>query len=239
MSGFLQPGENRSCVVFGKNEDNTVQVYVQAWDPRGSNRGFKPHPVQSQFPPILPEEGFPALQANFNKAAGNSIDIGLTADGVVLMDCGNQHVRGDYSFAPNLIQWVSQPPTDTIRDARGQLVCAPKDRPGVGRAFQDGNKNWHCQFGLDGHEHDYTSNFVFLNIRPQAAQWKPGLQSNTVNAVRSFVQGAPVCRTNPGGGWPHMEFGWVYSNNSGSYCVLGWGHQSPSFPNFETLYTIP
>ena len=94
MSGVLQPGDNKSCVVFGKREDNTVQVYVQAWDPRGSNPKFQPHPLQNEFPPILPEDGFPAFQATFNKAAGNSIDIRYGRSGKLCMDCGNQHTDG-------------------------------------------------------------------------------------------------------------------------------------------------
>lgn len=148
------------------------------------------------------------------------------------MDCGSQHTAGCYRFEPNPNLWASQPPAVTIRDARRQLACAPKDRPGVGRAFQDANKTWHCQFGHDGREHDYTNNFVFLSVDPKAVEWKQGPDGR---AVGSLLPDAPVCRANPGGGWPHMEFGWIYREG----CVLGWGGRSPSIPQYETLILRP
>ncbi len=229
INGTLQPGVSKSCVVFGQWDTNKVQVYVQAWDPRGISQAFKPHPDQKEFPPIRPKEGNPTLQARFNKSAGNSVDLNF-AGNELCMDAGNQHVCAvsGYKFMPNRDQWLNQPPTDTIRDARGQLACAPTNRDGVGRAFQDNNKTWYCQFGNGGHEHTYTRDFVFLKIDPRKAQWKPGSQPS---AVKSFTQDTPVCRTNPGGGWPHMEFGWVNNNQ----CVLGWGGRSPSSQQYETL----
>ena len=143
-----------------------------------------------------------------------------------------------FSIEPNSGQWVMQPPANTIRDARGQLVCAATDRPGIGRAFQDNNKTWYCQFGGDdGQEHEIRwlvgtnpGQFLFLNINPGAVEWKPG---TTTRAVRSITPTNPaVCRTNPGNGWPHQEFGWVYHNQ----CVLGWGGRSQYFLKFETLF---
>jgi|GEM_PF-5066163 len=229
MSGVLQPGENKSCVVFGKNQDDTVQVYVQAWDPRGSNPGFQPHPLQNEFPPILPEDGYPAFQATFNKAAGNSIDIRYGYKGTLGMDCGNQHIEGsdpqDRAKLP--YTWGGNPPANAVRDDRGQLICSPRDRDGVGRAFRGNDGRWYCQFGNNGQEHTYSSNFDYLQVDPGAVQWKGGADPNAIKSPQGFL----VCRTNPGGGWRFMEFGWVYAYG----CVIGWGGRSPSFQSFEIL----
>lgn len=253
MNGVLPVGGNKSCVVFGQWDTNKVQVYVQAWGPGGSSPTFTPLANQDQFPPITPEDGgYPALQWNFNKSAGNSIDLSYRNNSLC-MDAGNQHVCGNFQYKPNLDQWVSQPPQDTIRDARGQLMCAPKDMPGVGRAFRSGGGigavmgggpvGWSCQFGSGGSERTYTSNFVFLRVNPNNVLWKTPSQGGAGNIgdavvrsqfseVMSYTQYTPVCRANPGGGWQHMEFGWVYENK----CVLGWGGRSPSFPQYETLF---
>ena len=126
-------------------------------------------------------------------------------------------------------EWVRQPPADTIKDARGQLACSAGDRDGVGRAFQDKNGTWYCQFGNGGRELTYKDNFVFLKADPKAVEWVQGPSPRAVKAPTQIAPG--VCRANPGGGWPHKEFGWLYTWG----CVLGWGGQSPSHGDYETL----
>ncbi len=226
LSGPLEPGKDKMCAVYGQWDTNKVEIYVQAWDPRGSNPRFQPHPLQNEFPPVvLVKDGNPAFQAKFNKSTRNSIDIGYDANGELCIDCGYP------TFTQKPFEWAGQPPTDTIRDARGQLACAPVDRPGVGRAFQDGNKTWYCEFGHDGKEHRYTSNFRFLKVTPMNAKWVVGPNPRTVGSFKTPA--TPVCRANPGAGreWLHMEFGWVYREG----CVLGWGGRSPTIPQYETL----
>lgn len=217
ISGELQPGERKACAVFGRRDVEQVQINVKAYRPGA--------PTDNP--------GVPLLYTSFNKAAGNSIDI-LYSGGKLCLDCGNEHVCGNqpdwFQFLPNPSHWANQPPANTIRDARGQFVCAAMDRPGIGRVFQDNNKQWICQFGHDGREHSYTSNFAFLSIDPSTVDWKRGM---TPRMIRSTAQGNPaICRTNPGGGWSHMEFGWVHRDQ----CVLGWGGRSPSFSAYETLF---
>ncbi len=162
---------------------------------------------------------------------GNKVSMRDCDGGYLCVDCGDWHWRSPnplWIFRHDPNQWVNQLPADTIRDARGQLACAPLDRNGVGRAFKDENGNWHCQFGFDGHEHTYDRNFLFLKVDPRTAQWKPGLQPNSIGSPHPDN---PVCRANPGGGWKDMEFGWVYQEG----CVLGWGGQSPTIRQYETL----
>ena len=171
------------------------------------------------------------------KSHGNSVEIRRGWNQQLCIDSGDYHSTG-CSNNPNDPRigilatpklWVNQAPDNTIRDARQNFACAPLDRPGVGRAYQNQQlKRWVCEFGHDGREHTYTSNFVFLKIDPQSVEWRQGVGPESIGSLTDHT---PICRAIPGSGWSHMEFGWVYSDG----CVLGWGGHSPSIPQYETL----
>lgn len=240
IGGTLQPEQSRMCVVFGKREEAKTQIYVQAWNPLGSATTFEPHPVQNEFPPIMPVDGGnPALQVTFNKAVGNSIDLVRKDNGRLCMDAGDLHPCSAMNVPQLRVGKWSEPPTKsappTWRDDHGQAICAARDRPGVGRAFQDGNGTWYCGFGFNDQEIYYNylkTQFDFLHVDPGTVRWVGG--AGDARSIRS-PNGFPVCRANPGNG--HMEFGWVNDNGgkTRSQCVLGWGGRSPSFDSFETL----
>jgi hypothetical protein len=225
----LLPGETKACSADGIPRDQKNKVFIH-------------------FVAYLADTSYKVWDIKFDQAAGDHVDLYVRPyDRRATLDCGNIHYWTydiGFKFAPNPAEWTMQPPANTIRDAlRGQLVCAATDRPGIGRAFQDNNKTWYCQFGHDGQEREIRwlvgakpGQFLFLNIDPAVVEWKPG---TTTRAVRSITPTNPVvCRTNPGGGagGPHMEFGWIYQGR----CVLGWGGRSPAFPQYETLnYRTP
>lgn len=218
VEGVLLPGETKSCSAHGLPSDQKNQAFI--------------HLVA-----YLADTNYKVFDIKFDQAAGDHVELYMGPNGKATLDCGNIHYSAYvFKFELNPAEWVVQPPTNTIRDARGQLACAARDLPGIGRAFQDNNKTWYCQFGQGGQQReirwlvgDQPGQFYFLNINPAVVEWKPG---TTTRAVRSITPTNPVvCRTNPGGGWPHQEFGWVYQDR----CVLGWGGQSPAFPQYETL----
>lgn len=91
LNGILQPGQGKGCAVFGRSDAGQVQIYVQAWDPRGTTRFFLPDP---RFLATSPADGVPYIKQMFDKAAGNKIELRFGRNGELCMDAGNVHTSG-------------------------------------------------------------------------------------------------------------------------------------------------